>query len=101
MRWDKVARLYTAATVKDASGNHSEEARDEAEVFGNARHMGFESRNAAKSMGLHADMSLQVRSMEYSGQNRCVVDGVEYEVEDTYDTGEYTTLTLKRRARNA
>ena len=96
-----MAELYSAVTAKDAEGNHSEARSNEATVCANSRHMGLEAWAAARSQGLHADASIQVRSMEYSGQNRCVVDGVEYEVERSYDTGEYTTLTLKRRLHNA
>jgi len=100
MRWDKVANLYSAKVTHDSEGNPSEEKADEATVFANAMNMGLESWAAARNSGLHADASIQVRSAEYSGQNRCEVDGTEYEVERSYDTGEYTTLTLKRRLRN-
>jgi len=100
MRWDKVAVLYTVETVIDSEGNHSESKGDESTVFANVRNIGLDSWAAARNLGLHADASLQVRSPEYKGQNRCEVDGVEYEVERSYDTGEYTTLTLKRRLRN-
>lgn len=99
--WRKMADLYSAVTTRDSEGNHSEARADEATVCANSRNMGLESWAAARSQGLHADASIQVRSMEYSGQNRCVVDDVEYEVERSYNTGEYTTLTLKRRLHNA
>lgn len=100
MRWDKVAELYTAEVVRNSEGDPQELKRDHAVIFANSRNMGLESWAAARSYGLHADASIQVRSPEYSGQNRCVVDGVEYEIERSYDTGEYTTLTLKRRLSN-
>lgn len=101
MRWNKVANLYTVTTEKDAAGNHKEVVSDAVTVFANPRHIGTEAWVAARSIGLHADSSIEVRSWEYSGQNRCEVDGVEYEVERSYDTGEYTNLTLKRRLSNA
>lgn len=100
MRWDKVAELYKASTSRDTEGNHFEYKANHVVVFANARNMGLEAWAAARNLGLHADASIQVRSFEYDGQNRCVVDGVEYEIERAYDTGEYTTLTLKRRLRN-
>lgn len=85
----------------NSEGVKSDVVSAEATVFANQMHMGMESWAAARSEGLHADSSIQVRSEEYDGHNRCTLDGVEYEIERAYDTGEYTTLTLKRRLRNA
>lgn len=101
MRWNKVATLMKVATFRNAEGVPDERVESETTVFANPRSIGAEAWSAARSVGLHADASLQVRSPEYNGENRCVVDEVEYEVERAYDTGEYTTLTLKRRLRNA
>lgn len=101
MRWNKVANLYTVTTEKDAAGNHKEVVSDAVTVFANPRHIGTEAWAAARNLGLHADSSIEVRTWEYSGQNRCEMDGVEYEIERSYDTGEYTNLTLKRRLSNA
>ena len=100
MKWNKVATLIKVGTVRNDEGVPTETVLSETQVFCNPRHMGMESWAAARSIGLHADSSVQVRSLEYSGENRCVMDGVEYEIERVYDTGEYSTLTLKRRLRN-
>lgn len=102
MKWNKVIRLMEVVTATDGEGIPRESVASESTVFANARHMGMESWAAARSLGLHADSTVQVRSMEYDPKfNRCEVDGREYEVERSYDTGEYTTLTLKERLRNA
>ena len=101
MRWNKVATLYKVVTSRNAEGVPEDSVESESTVFANPRNMGYEAWSAARSVGLHADASIQVRSMEYEGENRCEIDGVEYEIERAYDTGEYTTLTLKRRLRNA
>ena len=101
MKWNKVATLQEIGTVKNDEGVPQEAVIGEWTVFANAMHMGMESWAAARQQGLKADASLQVRSMELGKANRCVVDGVEYEIERSYDTGEYSTLTLKRRPRNA
>lgn len=99
--WNKTAKLQKVVTAKNKEGVPSESVADDKTVFANQMHMGMEAWSAARSEGLHADSSIQVRSPEYGGHNRCIVDGVEYEIERAYDTGEYTTLTLKRRLRNA
>lgn len=101
MRWNKVVDLYTVTTAMDAAGDHKETVSEATTVFANPRHIGTEAWAAARNLGLHADASIEVRTWEYSGQNRCEMDGVEYEVERAYDTGEYTNLTLKRRLSNA
>lgn len=101
MKWNKVARLQKVVTARNAEGVPKESVESEWDVFANPRYMGMESWAAARQQGLKADASLQVRSMELGEANRCIVDGVEYEIERSYDTGEYTTLTLKRRPRNA
>lgn len=101
MKWNKVATLQRVGTVKNDEGVPKEGVLAEWDVFANSRYMGLESWSAARQQGLKADASLQVRSLELDGANRCIVDGVEYEIERSYDTGEYTTLTLKRRPRNA
>lgn len=101
MKWNKVATLQEIGTVKNDEGVLQETLVAEWTVFANPRHMGMESWAAAREQGLKADASLQVRSMELGKANRCIVDEVEYEIERSYDTGEYTTLTLKRRPRNA
>ena len=101
MRWDKVVTFQLVETTRDDEGVPREAVTEESTVFANSRHMGLEAWAAARSLGLHADASIQVRSMEYDRDyNRCFVDGREYEIERTHDTGEYTTLTLKRRLRN-
>lgn len=101
MKWNKVATLQEIGTVKNDEGVPRESLVAEWTVFANPRYMGMESWAAAREQGLKADASLQVRSMELGKANRCIVDGVEYEIERSYDTGEYSTLTLKRRPRNA
>ena len=101
MRWNKLVDLYTVTTTTDVAGDHSETVSEPATVFANPRHIGTEAWAAARNLGLHADAAIEVRTWEYSGQNRCEMDGVEYEIERSYDTGEYTNLTLKRRLSNA
>lgn len=101
MKWNKVATLQKVVTARNAEGVPKESVTAEWDVFANPRYMGMESWAAARQQGLKADASVQVRSMELDGANRCIIDGIEYEIERSYDTGEYATLTLKRRPKNA
>ena len=70
------------------------------EVFANRYSVGATAWAAARSAGLHADAEFEVRSCDYSGQQRARCDGIEYEVEAARDRGEFTRLTLKRRLSN-
>ena len=69
-------------------------------VFANRYTLGLASWAAARSTGLHADSQYSVRSSDYDGQQRVVVEGVEYEVENVSDKGEFTALTLRKRLPN-
>ena len=84
-------------STQDASGNIRYVRGNVATVFANPRHIGLEAWAVARTHNLHADYAIQVRSMEYKGQQRCEIDGQLFEVERSYDLGEYSTLTLKQR----
>ena len=99
--WNKTALLQKVVTARNSEGVTTEVVESEATVYANPMRMGAESWAAARSVGLHADSSIQIYSAEYADYNRCKVDGVEYEIERVHDSGEYTTLTLKRRLHNA
>ena len=100
MRWNKAVELIDVAFSVNAEGA-TVESESIRKVFANPMRVGLDKWSAARSIGLHADASVEVRSAEYSGQERCRIDGVEYEVERAADRGEWTTLTLKRRLSNA
>lgn len=96
MRWDRTISLLSVATAQDSEGvpRESVEAR---EVYANAHTVGLNTWVAARSAGLHADSSVQVRSADYMGEQRVEMDGKAYDVERVKDDGEFAVLTLKER----
>ena len=96
-RYSLAVTLYDVELSKGASGDHSEGRVGEARVFANRHSVGLSTWAAGRSMGLHPDAVVAVRSCDYSGQSRCEVGGVEYSVESASCTGEFTRLVLKRR----
>lgn len=99
MRWGLLVTLRDVSQVQRADGSFGEEA-EETQVYANARTMGATAWMAARAAGLHADASIEVRAADYAGQAEAVVDGTVYEVERAAVSGEFATLTLKRRLRS-
>lgn len=98
-RFDSVAVLRRVGVTLDAAGNPTETVTDR-EVFVNRYTVGLSTWLAARNAGLHADSEISLRSLDYCGEQRVVLDDTEYEVERASNTGEFTTLTLMRRLVN-
>ena len=76
------------------------EAEERLSVFVNRRNVGASAFMAARSAGLHSDAEVQLRSCDYAGQQELEMDGCEWTVERARNDGEFTVLTLARRASN-
>ena len=94
-----VATLRDVSQARDGLGNFTVSYTD-TQVFVNVYDVGLSTWMAARSAGLHADAEIQLRSLDYSGQERVLMDGIEYEVERVSDTGDFTRLVLARRLNN-
>ena len=100
MRFNATATLCRETATQDSRGNTVRVKGAPKEVYANVYEIGLNSYLAAKAAGLHADAELQLRSIDYDGENIAEFNGVEYTVERVSDTGEYTRLTLARRLSN-
>lgn len=96
-RWNETLKLVSVEKVQDDSGAFVDE-RSERAVFCNPMTMGTTAWTAARAGGLKADVEVQVRSADYNGEQRAVFRGVECEVERAQDSGEFTALTMAKRA---
>lgn len=99
MRYNKDIKLISVLHTQKADGTWAE-SETILPTFCNQMTIGTSAYMAARISGLHADAEVQLRSCEYSGQQRAELDGVEYTVERVLDTGEFTRLTLTKRASN-
>ncbi len=95
-------RFSEAITLRDVSveigpDGRSASMREDTEVFFNRYSMGLQSRLAAASDGLKGVVEGQIRSCDYGGQQRAVIDGREYLVQSAEDSGEFCRLTLAER----
>ena len=93
--------LYDAEAGVDTYGNSVRTRANESRVLANRQRVSLGSYEAGKSVGLTPDAVVQVRSADYAGQTRCVLDGEEHFVEAAADSGEFTRLTLRKRLGNA
>lgn len=101
MRFDSVATLFTEVVQPDEMGNLKPVKGEPHEVFVNTYSIGLSSFMAAREAGLHADAEIQLRSVDYGGENIAVLDGKDYTVERVDGSGDFATLTLARRLSNA
>lgn len=69
-------------------------------LFFNRYRTGLAARMAGASEGLRRIVEGQIRTVDYGGQERAVLDGTEYSIEDASNQGEFTVLTLARRLGN-
>ena len=70
-------------------------------MYSNTFSIGLSAFMAAKEAGLHADSEIEVRAVDYHGENIVAIDGVEYTVERMQEYGDFVRLTLARRLSNA
>lgn len=96
-RYADTITLLEYEVETDSHGNAVQTVSSSREVFANRYTMGTTAWLAARSSGLHADCEYQLRSCDYAGEQRAIVNGVECEIESAQDTGEFTRLILKRR----
>ena len=100
MRFNSTAILYPVTTYQDSRGNNVREYGEPREVYANVYEIGLNSYIAAQAAGLHADAEIQMRSIDYEGEQAVAFDGKEYTVERVSETGEYVRLTLARKLGN-
>lgn len=98
-RYTKTAKLVNVTVSFDKNGS-AIEGKEYKEVFVNPYTLGASTWVAARAAGLKADSQIELRSCEYDNQQTIIFEDIEYEIERVSDKGEFTTLTLKRRANN-
>lgn len=96
-RYADTITLLEYEVETDSRGNAVQTLSSSREVFANRYTLGMTAWLAARSAGMHADCEYQLRSCDYAGEQRAIVNGVECDVESAQDTGEFTRLIMKRR----
>lgn len=101
MEWNEVIGLVKVDTVADKRGISIEVESEPREVFANRRKLTLSTFYSFHQSGLDPSASFEVRSQDYEGEQRCIHEGLEYDISWAQDRGEWTVLTLVRRLGNA
>lgn len=114
-RWNETVILLAPANkYQDSSGAWHEGERVQREVFCNEMTMSMvamaqlrsadvraQSSTQTLDMGLRNEHMIQVKSIDYSGEDQCIFHGEEFEVLYLSGSGENRTLTIGQRLGNA
>lgn len=100
-RWNDTCLLLShPERTQDAEGNWVQGEQFRKPVFCNRYTMGSATWASAVDAGLRADAELQLRSVDYEGEDEVIYHGREYDVTRVSDSGEFCRLTLGRRLSN-
>ena len=111
MRWnDTVTLLSPSASYQDATGAWHEGKRTKRTIFCNSMTIGYMAMANLRSSdvrlasstepvdtGLHHEHLIQIRTMEYQGEDKCLYHGDVYEVLYHSGSGEFISLTIAQR----
>lgn len=114
MRWNRTITLLSPVErYQDDEGSWHEGERTSREVFCNEMTIGTMAQAHLRSSdvrlensvepvdrGLHHEHMVQLRSIEYQGEDKCIFDGEEYEVIYITGSGEMKLLTIAQRLGN-
>lgn len=100
-RWNDTCELLASPKRhQDGEGNWVQGEQVARQVFCNRFTVGGATWASVVDAGLRADAEVQLRSVEYAGEDEVRFHGVEYDVTRVVDSGEFTRLTLGRRLSN-
>jgi len=114
MRWNKTITLMSPAeSYQDSAGSWHEGERTARTVYCNEMTIGVMAMAQLRSadvraqsttqkidVGLRNEHMIQIRSLEYHGEDQCIFEGEEYEVMYSSGSGEYRVLTIGQRLGN-
>lgn len=96
--WSDVLTLLEAGGGIDDDGFAITEPHSPVDVYANRKSIRSTEYYAAKQAGIELSYMFEVRSMEYDGQDIVDHEGERFEVERTYEKGEFIELVLRKRA---
>lgn len=99
MRFNSQITLVSVNLVQQANGSFKE-TETKTDVFANRRSIGASVWAAERSIGLHADAEVQIRTCDYNGAQNAILDGTEYSIERVSTSGDFCILTLTNRLAN-
>lgn len=96
--FDYEIRLVGLVEGVDDDGFPSIEERPKQPILANRLSVRSNEFWQAKQSGIELSYTFEVHSFEYSGEEKMIYEGNEYEIIRTYDKGDITELVCKRRS---
>ena len=96
MRWNDEITLLKDDTEVNENGFTDIDTTGNQKIFCSVFSVGYNEFFKASLSGYNLVIKVDVHTAEYSGEKRCILNGIEYEIIKTYEknNGEITELTL-------
>lgn len=96
MNWSDVIELVSVASGVDDDGFPVDDVESKRKVFANRKSVKSSEYYAAMQSGIELSYIFEIRSVDYEGEEKLKYSGEDYEVERSYEQGEFIELTCKR-----
>lgn len=96
MNWSDVVQLVSLESGQDDDGFPVDDIEKKRQVFANRKSVKSSEYYAAKQSGIELSYIFEIRSADYEGEEKLECDNYTYEVERSYEKGEFIELTCKR-----
>lgn len=96
MNWSDVVQLISIVSGTDDDGFPVDDVEEKRQVFANRKSVKSSEYYAAKQSGTVLSYIFELRSVDYEGEEKLKHNDNSYEVERSYEKGEFIELTCKR-----
>ena len=95
--WSDVVTLIGVAEGMDDYGFPIQEKVIREGIYANKKSVRSNEFYMAKQSGINLSVMFEVRSIDYQGEEQLIHNNKEYNIERTYDKGEFVELTCSRK----
>ncbi|NJP37189.1 hypothetical protein [Alkalicoccus luteus] len=95
--WSDVIGLFSSNPGLDEDGFPITAPADPVEVFTNRLSIHSNEYYMAKQQGIELEYRFEIRVIEFNGEDMATYKGQDYEIERTYEKGEFIELVLRKR----
>jgi len=100
MNWSDVVELIRVVNGVDDDGFPVDDLEEKRRVFANRKSVKSSEYYAAKQSGIELSYIFELRSVDYDGEVKLKYNDEPYEVERSYEKGEFIELTCNREGDN-
>jgi SPP1 family predicted phage head-tail adaptor len=98
VRWSSVVNLIGLEEGTDSEGFETEVETVRERIFANKKSVRSNEYYLAKQSGINLSVMIEIRSIEYQGEEKLIFEGNEYNIERTYEKGENVELVCSRKS---